>query len=219
MTKVIPREARRITYSSEIRKLKLVPLSAEQRSVINGSLLGDGCLHVTWGGKNGNYRFAKMHSVKQRRYVSWMYEKLKPFVLTQPRLYEPTQSLKLRTISHPDLTALRGEFYTENGKKVMPSNIADILKDKLALAVWFMDDGNAVIRNGRLVGYHLNTQSFTKLENMLLIKLFKELYDIDMRLEKNKKYFRLAIWQQSSRKKFRSIFQEHILPSMQYKLG
>lgn len=216
--KAMPREARRITYSSEIRALKLQPFSAEQRLIINGALLGDGCLYTAWGGTSKNYRFAKMHSVKQREYVDWTYKKLHPFVLTPPKLYEPTQALRVRTISHPELTALHKLFY-KNGKKVLPENIREIIKSSLALAVWFMDDGNAIIRNGKLVGYNLNTQSFSFQEHKILICVFNEVYDIYPVIERNKKWYRLAVSKKLSRKIFRSIIQEHIIPSMKYKLG
>ena len=214
----IPREAKRITYSSEIRALKVKSFSKEQRSIIQGALLGDGCLHTAWVGTSKNYRFAKTHSVKQREYVDWTYIKLKPFVLTPPWLYKPVQSLKVRTISHSELTKMRSIFYI-NGKKVLPSNIESIMNDTLALAVWFMDDGNIVKRNGKVTGYNLNTQSFSKQESETIIRLFKKLYDITFLLDKNKNAYRLAVWRKQSRETFRDLIKKHIIPSMQYKLG
>jgi len=214
--KVIPREARRITYSTEIRALKKVPFSSKQLSIIQGSLLGDGCLHKSWSGKN--YRFAKTHSIKQREYVELVYKNLKPFILTPPVLYEPVQSLKLRTISHPELTKLRKIFYPQ-GLKNLPSNMGSIIKDPLALAVWFMDDGNIVVRSGKVIGYNLNTHSFSQQENELIIKLFERLYGVSFKLDKNKGKFRLAVWKKLSRELFRDIIKKYILSSMQYKLG
>ena len=142
---VIPREPRRITYSSEIRVLKDISFSSEQRSIIEGSLLGDGSLQTSWSGKS--YRFASMHSVKQKEYVDWMYGKLKPFVLSAPWFYAPKRSLRIRTISHLELTEMHQRFY-RGTIKVLPVNIADIIRDPLALAVWFMDDGNLVASGG-----------------------------------------------------------------------
>ena len=218
MATVIPRESKRITYSSEIRALKLVPFTAEQISIVKGSLLGDACLHTSWPGTSKNFVFSKMHSVKQREYIEWVYTKLQPFVRKQPRLYAPTQSLRLRTISHSALTALMSEFYPE-GKKVLPSCVDSIMTDPLALAVWFMDDGNVVRNEGKWKGYHLNTQSFTYDEHVVLSELFEKIHGIHPIIEKNNGSYRIGIWRRESREKFRDLVAPHILPSMQYKLG
>lgn len=212
---VIPREAKRITYSSEIRALKEKKFSKEQLSIITGALLGDGCLHVSWSGNT--YRFSKTHSVKQIEYANWTYEKLQPFVLTKPTLYKPVQSLKIRTISHPELTALRAIFYPQ-GTKVLPSTIESIIRDPLALAVWFMDDGNVMATYGSTHGYHLNTQSFTRIENERIAELLRIVWKLRCTVQKNKGKYRIYIWSRS-KSAFVQIVREFLLPSMQYKLG
>lgn len=93
------------------------------------------------------------------------------------------------------------------------------LKSPLVLAVWFMDDGNAIVRANKLRGYHLNTQSFTFQENEKLSLLLKKLHGIDSTVESNNGYYRIGIWQQSSREKFSGLIQAYIVPSMRYKLG
>jgi LAGLIDADG DNA endonuclease family len=218
MTKAIPRESKRITYSSEIRALKLLPFSSRQKSIIQGSLLGDGCLHAGWPGTSVNYVFAKTHSVKQSEYVDWICAELKPFVLKKPYLYEPIQSLKLRTISHSDLTELRSVFYC-NGKKRLPETIDSIISDPLAVAVWFMDDGNARLWNGEFMGFNLNTQSFTFEENRQIAQSFRLIHGIEPVIVKNNGYFRLSIGKQESSQRFRKLIEAHIIPSMTYKLG
>lgn len=218
MEKVTPRESKRITYSSEIRALKLLPFNSEQLSIIKGSLLGDGCLHPGWPGTSINYVFSKTHSVKQREYVEWICAKLQPFVLKKPYLYKPVQSLKLRTISHNTLTQLRLQYYL-NGKKVLPADICEIIADPIALAVWFMDDGNAVQRKGTLCGYHLNTQSYSYYENEVVVAAFEEILGIHPIIERNHGYYRIGIYKEKSRLRFKEIIQMHIIPSMQYKLG
>ncbi|HEY4487468.1 MAG TPA: hypothetical protein VI483_01745 [Candidatus Paceibacterota bacterium] len=218
MAKVIPRESRRITYSSEIRALKLVPFSSEQLSIVKGSLLGDGCLHTAWPGTSKNYVFSKMHSIKQKEYIYWVYEKMQPFVRQLPRPYEPTQSIRLRTISHSELTTLMSLFYRD-GKKILPLEIENFISDSLVLAVWFMDDGNIVRREGQVKGYHLNTQSFGLAEHERLIEAFGRIHGIHANIEKNNRYYRLSIFQRASREKFHDLVSQHVIPSMQYKLG
>lgn len=215
---VIPRESRRITYSSEIRQLKTLSFTENQRAIVVGSVLGDGCLHPNWS--KTNYTLKITRSEKQYEYVKWQYANLQPFVRTPPRFYEPTLSYTIRTVSHSELSKLYTEFYL-NGKKVLPLRLEDYLKNPLTVAVWFMDDGNIVrVRKGGSVkGYHLNTQSFSRIENALIEKLFKDLHGINSNIEINHGYSRVAIWQKKSREKFKQLIAEHIIPSMQYKLG
>ena len=150
--------------------------------------------------------------------MDWTYKHLKLFILTPPWLYEKVQSLKIRTISHPTLTILRDEFYKDR-QKVLPKNIADIMSDPLALAVWFMDDGNIVRKNAKVVGYNLNTQSFSKKENEHIVRIFKDVHQINFLLDKNKGKYRLGVWQKQSREAFSNLIEEYVIPSMQYKLG
>lgn len=213
----IPREARRITYSTDIRNRKRIELNEYQKAIIVGSVLGDACLHENWSKTNA--RLQIRHAFAQKEYVLWKYEALKPLVLTEPQHYGRTNSVWFRTISHPELTKLRQIFY-RNGKKSIPEDdIVAFLSNPITIAVWFMDDGNAVMRKGKLCGYHLNTQSFTKEENELLAEVFSVLYEISCTVERNHGYYRLAIWQAPSRKIFSDLIQEHVLPSLKYKIS
>src|SRR3990167_2659959 len=178
--KVIPREARRITYSSEIRNLKSLPFDKRQLAVIVGSILGDGCLMSNWS--RTNYRLQIRHSVDKKDYLIWK------------------------------------KFYPK-GKKMIPSDISELVQNPLTLAVWFMDDGNIVSkRKGYIHGYHLNTQSFTSLENQSLISSLKTIHGIECSVQKNNGYTRLFIRAQS-RNRFVSLVKRYIIQSMKYKLG
>ena len=82
---VIPREAGRITYSANIRKMKRMQLDEYQKAVIIGTILGDAYLEANWS--KTNYRMGVRHSVDQKEYAQWLYEILKPLVLTPPQYY------------------------------------------------------------------------------------------------------------------------------------
>ncbi|MFA6519741.1 MAG: LAGLIDADG endonuclease [Candidatus Paceibacterota bacterium] len=213
---VIPREAGRITYSANIRKMKRIPLDEYQKAIIVGTILGDAYLEANWS--KTNYRMGIRHSVDQKEYVQWLYEILKPLVLTPPQYYERTRSTWFRTISHPELSEWQKIFYRE-GKKVIPETISQYLSNPVTIAVWFMDDGNVVTRKGKTSGYHLNTQSFSESENRLLAEAINELYGIRCTLERNHKYYRLAIYQKWSRDAFATLIRKYLLPSMIYKIG
>lgn len=213
---VIPRETKRVTYSTEIRNLKILGFNEFQKAIIIGSILGDGCLCENWS--KTNYRLLIMHSIDQKEYILWKYSLLKQWILSEPRYYEKNNSLTIRTISHPELTRLREIFY-EGKRKIIPKNISEFIKNPLVLAIWFMDDGNVVINRGKLRGYHLNTQSFTYSENSLLVETLKNYYCINPSIEKNKNSYRLAIYKKESREIFRNLVNDYLLPSMKYKLG
>jgi hypothetical protein len=212
----IPREAGRITYSTNIRNLKRMVLSEEQKAIIIGSILGDACLHENWS--KTNYRLQIRHSKDQEEYVRWKYERLKNLVLTPPQFYGRTRSVWFRTISHPELSKLHQLFY-QNGTKIIPKWIEKYLANPVTIAVWFMDDGNAVKRHGKLIGYHLNTQSFSKQENEKLKEAFFSVYGINCSIERNHKYYRLAFYAEVSRKYLTDLIRGYIIPSLKYKIG
>ena len=216
MATATPRESRKITYSSEIRHLKTVPFTERQKSIVIGCVLGDACLHPNWS--STNYTLKITRSEKQKAYIDWQSEQFKPFVLTAPRWYERTHSYTLRTISHTDLTTLYREFYP-NGKKILPLRLKEYIKNPLILALWFMDDGNAIRLKGVLKGYHLNTQSFTEAENRMIVRLFVEVHGIHAYVERNNGYFRVGICAKASRDAFRNLINKYVIQSMQYKFG
>jgi len=213
---VIPREAGRITYSANIRKMKRMQLDEYQKAVIVGLILGDAYLEANWS--KTNYRMGIRHSVDQQKYVEWLYEILKPLVLTPPQYYERTRSTWFRTISHPELSEWQKIFYRDK-KKIIPEIIAQYLAHPVTMAIWFMDDGNVARHLGdEACGYHLNTQSFTVVENELLRTTLKNIWDIECTLQKNNGYTRLYVLKRSA-KKFRSIVEPYIIPELAYKLG
>jgi len=213
----IPREAGRTTYSTEIRNLKKrLTLSDYQRSFVIGSLLGDGCLVANWSKTNFSLQIA--HSIKQESYILWKYQILKDWILSKPRYYERNNSITIKTISHSEITELAKLFYPK-GKKIIPGNINTLINDPIILAIWFMDDGNIIKRNGRVYGYHLNTQSFSRVENVILSRLLNDKYGIENMLELNHGRYRLRIMRKESRIKFQEIIGKYIVPEMKYKLG
>lgn len=215
-TKVIPREVRRITYSTKIRNLKQRNFSPFQKAVIVGSILGDG--NVEWNWSKTNFRLKIEQSEKYKNYVFWKYRVLKKWVLTKPKYHPTNKSFSFKTISHPEITKLAKDFY-HNGRKIIPPFIAKFIKNPIVLAVWFMDDGNIIKRNRKVYGYHLNTQSFTRNENKRLIKALKEAHGLESLLENNHGYYRIRIMQKDSREKLRRIIKDHILYDMRYKIG
>lgn len=212
---VIPREAGRITYSTEIRNLKKLALNDVQIAVVIGSILGDGCLCDNWS--KTNYRLKISHSVKQSEYLLWKYDILKSLILSKPSIYDKTKSITIRTISHSELSVLRNAFYKMN-KKIIPKNIEAYIKNPLTVAVWFMDDGNIRKIKEKIYGYYLNTQSFSLSENKVLIDALNSNFGINSMVMKNRGKYRIYIGAEG-KIQFSQLIRDLVIKPMKYKLG
>jgi len=58
-------------------------LTQEQKSIIIGSLLGDGYLRIIPGRKNAFLEIN--HSISEKDYVNWKYQKLKELIKSHPK--------------------------------------------------------------------------------------------------------------------------------------
>ena len=128
-------------------------LNQVQKSILIGSLLGDGTLRLAKGKLNA--LFEVNHAIRQKSYVDWKYEKLINFVLSKPKMRLGNGkriAYRFTTRSLPVFTKLFHQFYKDN-KKIIPD---DLLLDPIVLAVWFMDDGSKSRSS-----VYLNTQQFS----------------------------------------------------------
>ncbi len=183
-------------------------LTQLQRSVIIGSILGDGYLRIFPGRKNTLMEFN--HSFKQKEYVDWKYSILKNISGSVPKIRSNGQRIAYRFYSKQlsELTELYKMFY-KNGKKIIPKNIN---LDPIILSAWFMDDGSKC----RSVDVYLNTQQFCITDQKKLILALEKL-GLKTALNKDKIYYRLRFLK-SSLLKLRGLLKDKIIPSMQYKI-
>ena len=185
-------------------------LTQLQRSVIIGTLLGDGYLRIVSGRANAFLEIN--HSITQKEYVDWKYEVLKSVCKSGPiqRKGNGTRiAYRFTTRQSEELTSLYKAFY-QNGKKIIPE-ILEI--DPISLAVWFMDDGSRC----RDRDVYLNTQQFDVEDQKKLILILQRM-GIESSLNKDKIYRRIRIKKSSVNTLF-NIISPHIIPSMNYKIG
>ncbi len=181
----------------------------EQKSIIIGSLLGDGYLRIVPGRKNALLEIN--HSFKQKEYVDWKYGKLKTIVKTPPKMRKSNGgriAYRFSTRQNPELTIFHKDFYQES-KKFLPCKIKF---NPLILAVWFMDDGSRSRDT-----YYLNTQQFDFSSQQQLVEMLENQYGIVCSLNRDKEYTRIRIKQESA-KSFKNLISGYIIPSMRYKL-
>lgn len=197
----------RISTQNIYRELKTTEFSPTQKSLVIGSILGDGSL--TLGKDCTNARFVERHCEDQRDYLLWKKELLKPF--TKSKICESeggeyiisgvkclvSKSYIFSTISHPYLTELRSIFYNDS-IKIVPQNINDFVNG-LVMAVWFCDDGSfSYIKKSGTYRIDLHTESFTYKENTFLCRevlspYFGESFRINSRKYKSGEAFYICI--------------------------
>lgn len=199
---------------------KIVKLNIEQKSIIIGTILGDAYLQKT-GEKNSRLRFE--HSYKQKDYIVWKISKLPKLFQGKPKYLErknPISGKTYRYLRHqsnsiPELGKLQKLFYPK-GKKQIPDNLDNLLKNSLSLAVWYMDDGYYYARDK--VSY-LYLGKITKKEAEIANNAIKKSFKINCKvLDKGKKGFALYFSPEETIKLHKKI-KPFVLESFGYKIS
>lgn len=182
-------------------------LTEYQHSLILGSLLGDGYMSCK------THAYLKIgHSIKQRDYVDWKYSLLSNLTNTAPKQYLGNGTrigYRFLTRSLPELTVYYRKFYGKTKKKQIPANLSI---NVFSLAVWYMDDG----AKNRKSAY-FNTQQFSYKEQQQLLLLLKNRFGLVGTLNRDKKYFRIRLFQESAQK-LKKLIQPVMPECMHYKL-
>jgi recombination protein RecA len=206
--------------SNEIEAYKkTLKLSETQRSIIVGTLLGDGHLETQNGCKT--YRLKIEHSSKQAEYSAWLYQQFQQWVRTPLASKQKHLGNKVtlndwfQTLSVAQFRFYGLQFYDKQGHKRVPKIIRRLLTP-LALAVWFMDDGSAKSKNHRAL--ILNTQCFSRREVNLLQQLLKQRYQIDSNIRTQKDGLQILITGEHAQR-FYEVIAPHLLSGFRYKLG
>jgi hypothetical protein len=115
-------------------------------------------------------------------------------------------------VTHPEFVGLRSAFYAPGAAKGVPIQLIEQELTAFGLAVWFMDDG-AADRNQLRV----NTQGFSRDENLMLALFLHAKFGITAQLNKDKDRYRLRIAAKSV-KRFVALAAPYVIPDMRYKL-
>ena len=193
-------------------------LSERQQRVLVGTLLGDGCLE-----RNGRWvRLRVDHGPKQEAYARWKHRvfrsvaagRLRRTTVYDPRAQRRYEHWRFDTLSLGVLATWRWLFY-RNGRKIVPKTISRWLKEPIALAVWFMDDGY-----GRkdCRGLHLNTQAFGIREQHRLQRMLERNFGLRTTIHwacgRPKLYLPVA-----QARKFRQLVRNCAVPGLRDKLS
>lgn len=183
-------------------------LTLKQRSLIIGTILGDGYLRIVPRRKNA---FLEVnHSASQKDYVEWKYDILRSVVKGGPKLRNGNGhriACRFFTRCLPEITDLYKAFY-QNRQKIIPNSLSI---DRLGLATWYMDDGS---KSGGSI--YFNTQQFSLVDQVRLQKVLEK-FGIHSNLNKDKQYYRIRVITKDAIK-LCNLIREYIPESMQYKL-
>ena len=180
--------------------LKLTDFSDFQKSLLIGSILGDG--HLEKRGHLKNASFREEHSLDQVGWLKWKHRNLKPFTTANmwtrdrgkkalmpdgkggKRYYNIQNVCAISTGTHPYITKLHNLFY-KNRVKVLPKKFIEENFDLMSLAVLIGDDGNFCENSIRIC-----TDNFTKDEVYFLADICSKFFNsrITVREEKKDKY-------------------------------
>lgn len=137
--------------------LKKTDFSNFQKSLLIGSILGDGHLEKRSHLKNASFR--EEHSVKQTQWLKWKHDNLKPFTTTNTwirdrgdealmpdghggkKMYKISNVITMSTNIHPYLTYLYSEFYVDR-IKIVPVELIRSSFNIVSMAVLIGDDGS-----------------------------------------------------------------------------
>lgn len=201
----------------------------EKKSILIGTLLGDSCLYRARRCKNFNLQFT--HSEKQYDYAKYKAtlinrvffgENDAKLWMTRNNGYNKITAYTYRMKVDPLVESVRKLLY-KGKRKTITRKVLDCLTPR-GIAWWYMDDGFKRIRYKPSGAIHyrqmgLSTCSFTAEEHDIIIKYFKEKWDVTFH-----KYFRKQpnnwILQCGAIEglKFQKIIDPYVPSCMRYKL-
>lgn len=183
-------------------ELREIGFSNIQKSVVLGSILGDGSLIKQRKSKNARLQIG--HCTKQLGYLKWKKSLLSPFVNKITLAEEPgfkiingkdsrtTGYYFINTIAHPDITEYYKNYYYKGKKRVIEDVIDEL--DLLGLSVWLADDGSFSFHGSKtaLKG-SIAICSFETVELEILIEALKKFFRGTISIDKTNNTLRLGL--------------------------
>lgn len=183
-------------------------------------ILGDAYLQKT-GKKNARLRLEQ--GAQQKDYLFWKIRKFPKLFQGKPKYLERKHPIsgeiykywRHQSNSTLELGKWRAVFYPD-GKKHIPENLKDLLKDSLSLAVWYMDDGYYYNRD-KVSYLYLGRVDKKEAETAKII--FEKNFEIFPKiLDKKQKGF-VLYFSPKETIKFHKKIEKFILPLFYYKIG
>lgn len=169
--------------NGELVLMSTIGVSSKQKSVLIGSLLGDGYLNTRKRKSIYKAHLQERHTTTQREYTFLKADIFSNFnvhkyeMLPNKEQRRPKGAVGYYTDAHAIFMDYQKLFYNEFYKKIIPIDFLEENFDDFALAIWFMDDGCTKIRNqieGLLPDCQIATNSFSEVEVEELVTFLKK---------------------------------------------
>jgi recombination protein RecA len=199
------------------------------RSALIGMVLGDACIRYTTGSRNAS--ISMTHSVEQKEYVEWKANIIREIPGISVKIDDKITIYKDKSYPQVRLSSTNSRFLNhihhslyDNGPKKISRYQLNRLTP-LAIAIWYMDDGNLAFhykQSKKGVKYihgrelMLNTQSFSYEEHLIIQQYFQEVWNVSVKIHRNKNSFRITM-NGTEALKFLDVIKDYALPSMEYK--
>lgn len=182
------------------QELRKTPMNQLHKSVVLGSMLGDGCLRKVSHSKNALLEIS--HCEKQIEYLKWKKHILDPFSrpivlkeIANPQkevcghLVNASNFYRFHTIAHEDITKIYDKYYRDGSKGISIDIINDI--DLVSTCIWFSDDGS-IQRNNKGEPNHCSiaTNSFSYKEQLILVEALRRFFGGKIKIKEHGGYYK-----------------------------
>lgn len=201
-------------------------LTFEEKTLIVGSLLGDGHMRKR-GGKRANPELMIEQTVKHKEYIFWLKDCLVRWISNPETAIRQCRhpnkngktyhSYAFQCVAHPAFDELYSMFY-QDGKKTLNVDLIELYFTPLSLAVWIMEYG-FLSGNEKRNGIAIN--SFTMEEVNQLRNLLQKKYNLKSWICKRTRHLDISYeihFDKRSSIEIRNLIGGLIVPSMKYKL-
>jgi recombination protein RecA len=217
------RQAGELIPGDRVMVMEQQRLGGQQLQLILGSLMGDGNLSPNRRGRSGT-RFRMGHGAKQAAYLDWKVALLGNIL--HSRTVNARGAVFADFTPLPELSELREAVYFGDGKKHLTWDYLKSLTP-LALAVWYMDDGNFTLRSkgvqertaggtGRIT---ICVEAMSPGSRDRLARYLRDTCGLDVKLiysgATKKSVLRFST---AASEKFQKLVAPYVHPSMDYKL-
>ncbi len=206
-------------------------MNKNDRSLLLGMLLGDGCLktkrHLKQDGSESvYYEYVLCHSIKQQDYLEHklnLFHKImggkKPSVsYEKSKLGESVRFSRC----HKSFRLLHKYLYSNNNKKFFTDRVLNYLTPE-AIAIWYMDDGGVkrtLRKDGTVSSCQMMLSTYcSEQQATLILDYFSRKWGINgfKKLHKKSNSWYL-VFNTTEGRKLEALTSPYIIPSMQYKL-
>lgn len=181
-------------------------MTQEQKSILISLVLGDGHLYNYKHHKYNSYHsgIKITHSIKQKEYIEYKKRLLDQIFKSNIRVVEFNNS------GYPGVSITKGNKYFRILKRFIYKNNCKIFSRKVlnrltaqGVAIWWMDDGCLFPkkRNGKIHAWELYLNTYiSEEENLIIIQYFKEVWDVNWRINRDRGKTRLRMSTKEGRK-------------------